>query len=69
MFMTFTYHLTSADVLINCIRCSGCGWGPVQFHCGSARFAEWAPLQSSSGLDNPFQKQVTHGRNFLMTLF
>ncbi|XP_067347519.1 solute carrier family 25 member 35 isoform X1 [Channa argus] len=27
------------DVLINCIRCCGCGWCPVQFHCGIARFA------------------------------
>lgn len=38
MFLTFGCHLTSADVLINHIRCSGCGRGPVQFHCGSVRF-------------------------------
>lgn len=45
--------LTSADVLINCVCCSGPGWRPVQSRGGCGRFEEWAPLQNTH-LDDPF---------------
>ncbi len=54
MFLTFAYHLISVDVLIDCIRRSGCGWCPVQLHSGSACFAQRAPLQSYLDLDDTF---------------
>ena len=58
--LTLAYYLPSADVLINCICCSGCGRGPLQFQCGGARLAEWAPLQSPPDLDHTLQKQVSN---------